>query len=185
MRVIAGKARRLPLKTLPGLNTRPTSDKIKETLFNILSPDIYGCNFLDLFSGSGAIAIEALSRDAKHAVLVENNRACVKIIDENLEFTKLKDSADVYSADASYAVRVLNQKNEKFDIIFMDPPYNKDFEKQILSMPEFCDLLNPAGIVVVEASVETDFSFVDNIKLRIYKEKIYKNNKHVFMCLEM
>ena len=74
MRVIAGKAKSLPLKTLEGLDTRPTTDKIKETLFNILQTDIYGCRFLDLYSGSGAIGIEALSRGAKEAVLVENNK---------------------------------------------------------------------------------------------------------------
>ena len=89
MRVIAGSARRLKLKTLDGLETRPTQDIIKETLFNVIQNEVPGSRFLDLFSGSGAIGIEALSRGAREAFFVENNRKAVKIIEENLEFTKL------------------------------------------------------------------------------------------------
>ena len=89
MRVIAGKARRIQLKSMEGMNTRPTTDRIKETLFNMLSQDIYGCHFLDLFSGSGAIGIEALSRGAASAVFVEHNRQAVACIKENLTKTKL------------------------------------------------------------------------------------------------
>ena len=91
MRVIAGSARRLLLKTIDGLDTRPTTDRIKETLFNMLQNDIPGCIFLDLFSGSGAIGIEALSRGAREAVLVENNPKAVSCIRENLKTTKLED----------------------------------------------------------------------------------------------
>ena len=85
MRVIAGKARRIPLKTMDGLNTRPTTDRIKETLFNIIQDDIYGCRFLDLFSGSGGIGIEALSRGAKEAFFVERHKTAAACIRENLE----------------------------------------------------------------------------------------------------
>ena len=85
MRVIAGIARSMPLKAAEGDNTRPTTDRIKETLFNMLQPDIAGCRFLDLYSGSGAIGIEALSRGAKEAVLVENARAALAVIKDNLE----------------------------------------------------------------------------------------------------
>jgi len=184
MRVIAGSARRLPLKTVPGLGTRPTSDKIKETLFNIINPDVYNSSFLDLFAGSGAIAIEALSRGAKDAVLVENNRNVVKVIEDNLKFTKLNDKARVFTTDVYGAIRVLHTKGEKFNIIFMDPPYDKEYEKQVLLMPEFIDLLDEDAVVIVEASKETDFSFIENTRLRIYKEKIYKNNKHVFLCAD-
>ena len=91
MRVIAGTARRLQLKTIEGDGTRPTTDRIKETLFNMLQYDLAECRFLDLFSGSGAIGIEALSRGAKRAWFVENNPAAVKCIKENLQFTKLID----------------------------------------------------------------------------------------------
>ena len=104
MRVIAGIARSMPLKAAEGDNTRPTTDRIKETLFNMLQSDIAGCRFLDLYSGSGAIGIEALSRGAKEAVLVENARQAIAVIKDNLTFTKLSPKAvvmeqDVLSAD--------------------------------------------------------------------------------------
>ena len=89
MRVIAGTARSMPLKAAEGNNTRPTTDRIKETLFNILQADIPGCRFLDLYSGSGAIGIEALSRGARQAVFVENSRPAIAVIKDNLNFTAL------------------------------------------------------------------------------------------------
>ena len=91
MRVIAGTRRSLPLKSLEGDTTRPTADRYKETLFNVLQTDIPGCRFLDLFAGSGAIGIEALSRGARHAVFVENNRKAMAVIKENIHFTKFED----------------------------------------------------------------------------------------------
>ena len=121
MRVIAGKARRLNLKTIPGVETRPTTDRIKETLFNILQPQTADCRFLDLFSGSGAIGIEALSRGAAKAVFVEKNPRACNCIRENLTFTKLANDAMVLNMDVIQAMRSLEGK-EVFDIIFMDPP---------------------------------------------------------------
>ena len=99
MRVIAGIARSMPLKAAEGDNTRPTTDRIKETLFNMLQSDIAGCRFLDLYSGSGAIGIEALSRGAKEAVLVENARQAIAVIKDNLTFTKLSPKAVVMEQD--------------------------------------------------------------------------------------
>mgnify|MGYP002709412550 CR=1 FL=1 len=95
MRVIAGSAKHLNLKTIEGLDTRPTTDRIKETLFNMLQTDIPGCRFLDLFSGSGAIGIEALSRGAREAVFVESNPKAATCIRENLQFTQLQEHAEV------------------------------------------------------------------------------------------
>ena len=125
MRVIAGKARRIQLKSMEGMNTRPTTDRIKETLFNMLSQDIYGCHFLDLFSGSGAIGIEALSRGAARAVFVEKNPKACTCIRENLTFTKLADSGTLLNMDVMQALRSLEGKGV-FDCIFMDPPYNHE-----------------------------------------------------------
>ena len=102
MRVIAGTARRLQLKTLDGMDTRPTTDRIKETLFNMISAELYDSNFLDLFSGSGGIGIEALSRGAANAVFVEKNPKAMKCIQENLESTKLKDAFNEPPAGAVY-----------------------------------------------------------------------------------
>ena len=131
MRVIAGKARRLALKTVPGMETRPTTDRIKETLFNILQPEIPDCRFLDLFSGSGGIGIEALSRGAESAVFVEKNPKACACIRENLTFTKLAEHGKLLNMDVLQALRSL-EGEEAFDCIFMDPPYNKDLERQVL-----------------------------------------------------
>ena len=132
MRVIAGTARSMPLKTIKGMDTRPTTDKIKETLFNTLQTDVPDSRFLDLFGGSGAIAIEALSRGAAYAVLVEQNSKAVRCIKDNLIFTRLKDRADVYQCDALTGLRRL-EGQKPFDIIFMDPPYDQGLEQQVLT----------------------------------------------------
>ena len=128
MRVIAGKARRLALKTVPGMEIRPTTDRIKETLFNILQPEIPDCRFLDLFSGSGGIGIEALSRGAESAVFVEKNPKACACIRENLTFTKLAEHGKLLNMDVLQALRSL-EGEEAFDCIFMDPPYNKNLER--------------------------------------------------------
>ena len=109
MRVIAGKAKSLPLKTLEGDQTRPTTDRIKETLFNLLQPELPGCRFLDLFAGSGAIGIEALSRGASRAVFVEKNPRAVSIIRENLRFTHLEKEAEVLKMDAAASLAFLSR----------------------------------------------------------------------------
>ena len=123
MRVIAGSARRLLLKAPDGMDTRPTADRVKESLFNMLNPDLYGCAFLDLFSGSGAIGIEALSRGAQRAVLVDASMECAGIIKQNLEVTKLGENAEIINEDVYAAIERLGRRGDKFDIIFMDPPY--------------------------------------------------------------
>ena len=128
MRVIAGSARSLPLRTIEGTDTRPTQDRIKETLFNMLQSDIPGCKFLDLYSGSGAIGIEALSRGAAKAVLVENSKKAVECIKDNLTFTKLADKADVMEMDVLSAINRLKGK-DVFSIVYMDPPYSNDYER--------------------------------------------------------
>ena len=107
MRVIAGIARSMPLKAAEGDNTRPTTDRIKETLFNMLQSDIAGCRFLDLYSGSGAIGIEALSRGAKEAVLVENARQAIAVIKDNLTFTKLAEHGKLLNMAAEYLILYL------------------------------------------------------------------------------
>ena len=180
MRVIAGKARRLNLKTIPGNETRPTTDRIKETLFNILQPEIPGCRFLDLFSGSGAIGIEALSRGASHAVLVEQDSKAADCILENLQFTKLIDRAELQKCDVLTALhRMEGQK--PFDVIFMDPPYDQGLEEQVLEYLVHSTLADEYTVIVVEASLDTDFSYLEGLGYHIYKEKKYKTNQHVFM----
>lgn len=183
MRVIAGKARSLKLKTIEGLDTRPTTDRIKETLFNMLNADIPGCRFLDLFSGSGAIGIEALSRGAKSAVLVENSGKACKCIHENLIFTHLLEDAKVMECDCLTAINKLNG-GEVFDIIFMDPPYNKDYEKMILERLIETNIIDEFTTIIFEASLETNIDYIDRLGYEITKIKEYKTNKHVFVRLK-
>lgn len=180
MRVIAGSARRLLLKTPPGLTTRPTSDQIKETLFNVLMPYLYDAVFLDLYSGSGGIGIEALSRGAKEAVFVENNKQALSCINDNIKNTHFTEKAKVMPMDVLSALHQLEGKN-KFDIIFMDPPYNNDYEKMVLTYLSSSKLLNEDALIVVEASNETDFEYLDSLGFEIDKIKQYKNSKHLFI----
>lgn len=180
MRVIAGKARSLKLKTLDTMETRPTQDRTKETLFNVLQPMLADCRFLDLFSGSGGIGIEALSRGASHAVFVERNPKAVACIEENLRFTKLASDAKVYRGDVMTILSQL-EGSACFDMIFMDPPYNQLLEKQALIFLAKSSLIHRDTVIIVEASLQTDFSYLKELGLEAYKYKKYKTNQHVFI----
>ena len=180
MRVIAGKARRLNLKTIPGNETRPTTDRIKETLFIILQPEIPGCRFLDLFSGSGAIGIEALSRGAEYAVFVEKNPKACTCIRENLSFTKLTDGGKLLNMDVLQALRSL-EGGEPFDCIFMDAPYEQHLEQPVLEYLADSTLADENTLIVVEEDLHTDFSYVEDLGYQLVRSKEYKTNKHVFL----
>ncbi|MBQ0058484.1 MAG: 16S rRNA (guanine(966)-N(2))-methyltransferase RsmD [Lachnospiraceae bacterium] len=180
MRVIAGSARSLPLKTVPGTDIRPTTDKTKETLFNILMPYINGSRFLDLFSGSGAIGIEAISRGCLEVVFVDNFKAAWKCIDDNLTFTKFKDQAELIKSDAVSAVKRL-EGGKPFDIIFMDPPYDKSLEKDVLEALSGSSLVHEDTIIIVEASLKTSFDYIEELGYTVFKDKKYKNNRHLFL----
>ena len=181
MRVIAGSARRLLLKTIEGMDTRPTTDRIKETLFNMLNTQIPGCTFLDLFSGSGAIGIEALSRGAKQAFFVESNPEAVSCIRENLSRTRLEEGALVLNCDVIAGLKKLEGRNPRFDIIFMDPPYDKELEREVLEYLKSSSLLKEDTLMITEASLQTDLSYVNELGFTILKEKCYKTNKHIFI----
>lgn len=185
MRVIAGKARSLPLKTIEGMDTRPTTDRIKETLFNMLSNQIPGCRFLDLFAGSGAIGIEALSRGASQVVFVENSEKALACIRQNVEFTHLQEGARIVAGDVLSVIgRLDRQETKPFDIIFMDPPYNKEWEKQAAELLVQTGLVDEYTVVIVEASLETNFSWIESLGLTMIKEKKYKTNKHIWLRKE-
>lgn len=178
MRVIAGTARSLPLKTPEGLDTRPTTDRIKETLFNMIQGDIPGGIFIDLFAGSGAIGIEALSRGAKHAYFIENAKEPIACILDNLNFTKLADQATLYKQDVLSALPLISEKEA--DIIFMDPPYQLQIEQSVLKALSGMRYVTENTLIIIEADKNRDFSFVHTIGYTIVKEKEYKTNKHVF-----
>lgn len=179
MRVIAGTARSLPLKTPDGMDTRPTSDRIKETLFNMLQSNISDCVFVDMFAGSGGIGIEALSRGARKAYFIENAPKAISCIEQNLAFTKFADRAIVLKQDALAALNSIYEK--EIDIIFMDPPYNQDHEKRILNLLRNMKYVTEDTLIIVEADLKTDFSYLEDYGYRLHKEKKYKNNKHMFI----
>lgn len=179
MRVIAGTARSLPLKTPEGMDTRPTTDRIKETLFNVLQPDLPGCVFVDLFSGSGAIGIEAISRGAKKAYFIELAPKAVSCIQQNLTFTKFTDRGIVLKQDVLAALSCIRE--EQVDIIFMDPPYNKEHEKNVLNLLKTLPYVTEDTLIVVEADLHTDFDYLSELGFEIIKEKKYKTNKHLFL----
>ena len=151
MRVITGSARGAKLRTLEGLSTRPTSDRVKEAIFNIIQFDIEGRRVLDLFGGSGQLAIEALSRGAAYVVLVDQNPQAVSVIKENLKKTKLDQKASVFQSDY---LRFLSTTRDRFDIIFLDPPYAENFIENALRKISEIDILTEGGIIVCERSRE-------------------------------
>ena len=181
MRVIAGKARRLLLKTIDGLDTRPTTDRIKETLFNILQTQVPGSRFLDLFAGSGGIGIEALSRGARAAVFVEQNQKAADCIRENLRNTRLEEDAAVMVCDAVTALRRMEGKQEPFDLVFMDPPYNQGLELAILEYLRHSALIGPDTQIIVEASLETETAEMEDLGYTVDRVKTYKTNQHIFL----
>lgn len=186
MRVIAGSARRLQLKTLEGLNTRPTTDRIKETLFNMIWQDVAGRRFLDCFAGSGGIGIEALSRGATDAVFIEKNPTAAEIVRQNLKTTHFEDKGQILACDIISGLKRIEGKGEPFGVIFMDPPYNHQWEKLVLEYLAASSLADQETVIIVEASLETDFSYVDGLGFEIIRNKEYKTNKHVFIqkCVE-
>lgn len=181
MRVIAGSRRSIPLKTIEGQQVRPTTDRIKETLFNILNPYLMDAFFLDLFSGSGAIGIEALSRGARQAVLVEQNKAALCCIRNNLHVTRLEQEARILSMDVFQALRILEGEKRSFDLIFMDPPYHLGLEEQVLNSLSKSVLVGCNTRIVIESALKTDFSYTNALGFSLDREKCYKTNKHVFL----
>ena len=175
MRVIAGSARRLLLKTPDGLDTRPTTDRI-----NMLMPYLSGAIFVDLFSGSGGIGIEALSRGARKAYFVENSQKAIDCITDNLQHTHLNEQAVVVKQDVFAAIRG-SIREDAVDVIFMDPPYDQQYEKRALEILKDCSFVTEDTLIVVEASLDTDLSYAEALGYTIEKEKIYKTNKHVFI----
>lgn len=181
MRVIAGKARRISLETPKGLATRPTTDRIKETLFNMINYDLPDCRFLDLFSGSGAIGIEALSRGCKRAVFVEQDKEALSCIASNLKRTRLEENARVLAMEVTGALQYLKADGEPFDIIFMDPPYRMGWGERVLRSLAESPVCAEDTTVILEEALETDTAFAEACGFVVLREKCYKTNKHIFV----
>ena len=155
MRVITGKARGVALKTPDGMATRPTTDRVKEAMFSIIQFDIPGAKVLDLFGGTGQLGIEALSREAKSAVFVDEREKACKLIRENLKRTKFDSLAKVVRSDyLSY----LKSSTEKFDVILLDPPYAEVFLENALKTITEIDILQYNGIIVTERPLGKELS---------------------------
>ena len=183
MRVISGTMARRKLQSPPGFDVRPTTDRIKETLFNILAPRIYGTDFLDLFAGSGQIGIEALSRGSESVVFVDDGKTSNDYIKKNLEmFTGTDAKFEVYRMSAVPAISRLRSFGKKFDIIFMDPPYDKEIERDVLMELDRNRILKEDGLIIVEASSKTDFNYIEDTCFEITREKNYGTNKHIFIA---
>jgi 16S rRNA (guanine966-N2)-methyltransferase len=155
MRVIAGTFRSRILKSLKGLALRPTSDRLRETLFNVLGPTVAGARFLDLFAGTGAIGIEALSRGAKEVVFIEKHAAAAKLIRQNLDSLKIRSCFTVLPLDALRGLAMLASRKRPFepgfDSIFLDPPYGAAEEyARVLEFLGSTELLAPGGMVIAE-----------------------------------
>lgn len=179
MRVIAGSARSLKLKSPEGLNTRPTLDKVKETLFNCIQYEVPGAVFLDLYAGSGAIGIEALSRGAKYAYFIENNKSALKCIEENLKFTRLSNRACVLNQDVMFFLK--HSLKQKADIVFLDPPYENHDELKVLDFLANYEYIDEDSIIIVEANLDADLKQMEAFGFEVYKIKKYKTNQHIFL----
>ena len=152
MRVITGTARGMRLKELPGLETRPTTDKVKESVFNIIQFDIEGRRALDLFGGTGQMGIEALSRGAAHCTFVDLRKEAAAVIRENLAHTRLDGQGTVVQGDY---LAFLTGCREKFDLIFLDPPYGKGLLEKALETIAKIDIVTENGIIICESAAES------------------------------
>ena len=179
MKVIAGTARGMNLATPQGRHTRPTTGRIKETLFNIIQADVPGSRFLDLYSGSGSIAIEALSRGAHEAVFVD--KEALACINENIKKTRFKSQSQVMPAEVLHALKKLDNAGRVFDIIFMDPPYGRGFEKEATEFLLNSNIVEEGTLIIIETEKGEDISYMESFPCKLEKVKEYKNNQHIFL----
>ncbi len=151
MRIIAGTFKSRRLKTLPGAATRPTSDRLRETLFNVLGASVRGAVFADAYAGSGAVGIEALSRGAEFVYFLESHRAAVRVIQANLKSLGLEEGFEIVPLDACAGLGSLEQRGVRFDVVFLDPPYKEagEYERALALLGE-SNLLAPGAVVIAE-----------------------------------
>ncbi|MCK5450518.1 MAG: 16S rRNA (guanine(966)-N(2))-methyltransferase RsmD [Candidatus Omnitrophica bacterium] len=172
MRIIAGEHRGRKIKQPKIDITRPTKDRVREAVFNIIAMDVPGANFLDLFSGSGAFGLEALSRGAKKAVFVENNFECSKIIRENINSMNLEENTTVMVEDVYKSIEYLAEERQRFDLIFADPPYNTNIVKKLLIIIYQYDIVSSTGFLILEHHKNEDIpGFPGDVSL--YKQRTY------------
>lgn len=154
MRVIAGKYKGHKLRQVPSNTTRPTTDKVKEAIFHKMGPFFNSGRCLDLFSGSGALAIEALSRGMEEAVCIDRSPVAIRTIKENIKKLQLENKCRIFRNDAYKALQILHKKRETFDLICIDPPYNKPVYERILTYIVKNDMINDGGYIYVEFTTD-------------------------------
>ena len=171
MRIIGGRARGTKLYTLEGTATRPTLDRVKESIFNIIQNRIQSSVFLDLFSGSGAIGLEALSRGAEKAILCDKSKSAVQIINKNIEKTHFEEQTEVYNTDFENCLKNIK---ENIDIIYIDPPYQTDYIKQSLEIIQNIQFISMETLIILETDDEEKIlEQINDLKFEIINKRKY------------
>lgn len=174
MRVISGKARGTKLNSIDSLSTRPTLDRVKESLFNIIQNKIPDSIVLDLFAGSGALGIECLSRGCRKAYFGENSKVAAEMVKTNLIKTHFTDYSEIYVQDYKKTLKTLKNKNLKFDIIFIDPPYKEDIAVDAVNQIILLDLLAEDGIIILETDEKArEEKELEEIDVEVYDLRKY------------
>lgn len=167
MRIISGSARGLKLATLEGTETRPTLDRVKEPLFSIIQTKIKDAKVLDLFAGSGALGLEALSRGAQNAVFTDISKRAVEVINQNIKKMKFEEKSVVLNQSYEKTLKELASESKEFDLIFLDPPYASGLLENAIQEIISYNLLSKEGIIIVETDMESELQKVQNIGLHI------------------
>ena len=172
MRIIAGENRGKKLKAVPGMKTRPTADRVKEAVFSSIDDRLYGSRFLDGFSGTGNIALEAVSRGAEEAVLLEKDVDALKVIQENVTACRQDARCTIMRGDSIASMNTLSRQGKQFDLIYVDPPYQGGLYEEVLKNIAEKELLAQDGLILLECAKNTSLS-IENSIFFIYKEKCY------------
>ena len=172
MRIIAGENRGKKLKAVPGLKTRPTADRVKEAVFSSIDDRLYGSRFLDVFSGTGSIALEAVSRGAESAVLLEKDADALQVIQDNVTACRQQERCTIMRGDSLASLNTLSRQGKQFDLIYVDPPYQGGLYEEVLKNIAEKKLLAQDGLILLECAKNTSISMENSIFF-IYKEKCY------------
>ncbi|PPA72159.1 16S rRNA (guanine(966)-N(2))-methyltransferase RsmD [Jeotgalibacillus proteolyticus] len=155
MRIISGEKKGIHLKAVPGMNTRPTTDKVKEAIFNMIGPYFDGGRGLDLFAGSGSLGLEAMSRGLEHVIFVDRDRQAIGTIKDNIERCGYSDYSEVFRNDAERALKAITKRGLEFTTIFLDPPYKKQKLIELIEKIDQDKLLAAGGVIMCEHSSDT------------------------------
>ena len=183
MRIISGKARGTKLYTLEGMNTRPTLDRVKESIFNIIQNEIDGAKVLDLFAGSGAIGLECLSRGAKEAVLCDKSKEAIEIIRKNINKIHMEEKTKVFNADFEICLDKI--KNKQFDIIYLDPPYATNYIiKSVKKIIEFGIITKDSTIIIETDNEKRILEEIANLEIKVVDKRKYGRATIIFLKIK-